>query len=51
MGGLQGRKGLVIYIQLYSIWGAKRLMDGWADVDKRAEGMDGYSLETEESRG
>lgn len=29
----------------------KRLMDGWVDVDKRAEGMDGYSLKTEERRG
>lgn len=41
----EGERGIAIYIQLYSVWGGdKRLMDGWVDVDKRAEGVDGYSL-------
>ena len=31
--------------------GGKRLTDGWVDVDKRAVGMDGYCLKTEERRG
>lgn len=30
---------------------SQRLMDWWVDADKRAEGMDGYSLKTEKRRG
>ncbi len=40
-----------LYIFSFTVYGGKGLMDGWVDVDKRAEGMDGYSLKTEERRG
>lgn len=45
MGGVEGDS------YIYSASQHMRLIDGWVDVDKRAEGMDGYSLKTEERRG
>lgn len=48
MGGVEGDS--YIYSALQHMR-SKRLIDGWVDVDKRAEGMDGYSLKTEERRG
>lgn len=49
--GGERERMVAIYSTLQYKGGGKRLMDGWMDVDKRAEGMDGYSLKTEGKRG
>lgn len=48
---MNGKEGAAdIYPALQYI-GGKRLMDELAVVHRRAEGIDGYSLKTEERRG